>query len=136
MLVAVVQRCHRGEVVNAGWREAEVPSMDMAACLGCSGLRAHPVDGAAGMECQGRSSPEARSNRLGVGSGGAGGTSRAAASDRRLRHQHQRYPEAADVLADVNPDHWIVLWNDLLSGRITSGNDLCSSSGLKRLCVN
>ena len=45
-------------------------------------------------------------------------------------------PEAADVLADVNPDHWIVPWNDLLSGRITSGNDLCSSSGLKRLCVN
>ena len=45
-------------------------------------------------------------------------------------------PEAADVLADVNPAHWIVPWNDLLSGRITSGNDLCSSSGLKRLCVN
>ena len=45
-------------------------------------------------------------------------------------------PEAADVLADVNPDHWIIPWNDLLSGRITSGNDLCSSSGLKRLCVN
>ncbi|QNI62374.1 hypothetical protein [Synechococcus sp. TAK9802] len=45
-------------------------------------------------------------------------------------------PEAADVLADVNPDHWINPWNDLLSGRITSGNDLCSSSGLKQLCVN
>ena len=45
-------------------------------------------------------------------------------------------PEAADVLADVNPAHWVVPWNDLLSGRITSGNDLCSSSGLKRLCVN
>ena len=38
--------------------------------------------------------------------------------------------------ADVNPAHWIVPWNDLLSGRITSGNDLCSSSGIKRLCVN
>ena len=46
------------------------------------------------------------------------------------------YVVAADVLADVNPDHWIIPWNDLLSGRITSGNDLCSSSGLKRLCVD
>ena len=45
-------------------------------------------------------------------------------------------PEAADVLADVNPDRWIIPWNDLLSGRITSGNDLGSSSGLKWLCVN
>ena len=50
VLVAVAQPCHRGEVVNAGWREAEVPSLDMAACLGCSGLRAQPVDGAVGME--------------------------------------------------------------------------------------
>ena len=30
-------------------------------------------------------------------------------------------PEAVYVLADVNPDHWIIPWNDLLSGRITSG---------------
>ena len=45
-------------------------------------------------------------------------------------------PEVVDVLADVNPAHWVVPWNDLLSGKITSGNDLCSSSGLKRLCVN
>ena len=45
-------------------------------------------------------------------------------------------PEAADVLADVNPAHWIVPWNDLLDGRIASGKELCSSSGLKRLCVN
>ena len=43
-------------------------------------------------------------------------------------------PEAAEVLADVNPEHWIVPWNDLLRGRITNGNDLCSSSGLKALC--
>ena len=34
------------------------------------------------------------------------------------------------------PYLWIIPWNDLLSGRITSGNDLCSSSGLKGLCVN
>ena len=45
-------------------------------------------------------------------------------------------PEAAEVLADVNPGHWIVPRNDLLSGRITSGNDLCSSSGLKELCAD
>ena len=45
-------------------------------------------------------------------------------------------PEAAEVLADVNPGHWIVPWNDLLSGRITSGNDLCSFSGLKELCAD
>ena len=45
-------------------------------------------------------------------------------------------PEAAEVLAGVNPGHWIVPWNDLLSGRITSGNDLCSSSGLKELCAD
>lgn len=45
-------------------------------------------------------------------------------------------PEAADVLADVNPEHWIVPWDDLLRGSTKSGNDLCSFSGLKRLCVN
>ena len=45
-------------------------------------------------------------------------------------------PQAAEVLADVNPGHWIVPWNDLLGGRITSGNDLCSSSGLKELCAD
>ena len=49
VLVAFVQPCHRGEVVNPCWCEAEVPSLDMAACLGCSGLRAQPVDGAVGM---------------------------------------------------------------------------------------
>ena len=74
VLVAFVQPCHRGKVVNACWREAEVLSLDMAVCLGCSGLRAHLVDGAAGMERQGRCRTEARSDRLGVGSGGAGET--------------------------------------------------------------
>ena len=79
----------------------------MAACLGCSGLRAQPVDGAVGMERQGRCRPEARSDRLGVGSGGAGGTGRAAASDRRLRHQHQRYrsPAGPVLCGDVALDH-------------------------------
>ena len=55
---------------------------------------------------------------------------------RSLRILALQNPEAADVLADVNPAHWIVPWDDLLRGRITSGNDLCLSSGLKRLCVN
>ena len=40
-------------------------------------------------------------------------------------------PEAADVLADVNPAHWNVHWDNLLDGRITSGNELCLSSGFK-----
>ena len=38
-MVSPLQRCHGGEVVNACWREGDVPSLDMAACLGCSGLR-------------------------------------------------------------------------------------------------
>ena len=55
---------------------------------------------------------------------------------RQLKLGPPQNPEAADVLDDVNPAHWIVPWNDLLGGRITSGNDLCLPSGLKRLCVN
>ena len=35
-----------------------------------------------------------------------------------------RNPEVSEALADVDPEHWIVPWNDLLSGRITLGNDL------------
>ena len=107
VLVAFVQPCHRVEVLNACWREAEVPSMDMAACLGCSGLRVQPVDGAAGMESQGRCGSEARSDRLGDGPGGAGGTRRPAASDRRLSHQHQRYrsPAGPVLRGDVALDH-------------------------------
>ena len=37
VLVAVVQPGHRGEVVNAGWREAEVPSLDMEPLPGAFG---------------------------------------------------------------------------------------------------
>ena len=70
MLVAFVEPCHRGEVVKAGWREAEVPSLDMEDCLGCSGLRAQPLDGAVGMERQGRCRPEARSDRRLTHAGG------------------------------------------------------------------
>ena len=47
-----------------------------------------------------------------------------------------RNPEVSEALADVDPEHWIVPWNDLLSGRIASGNDLCSFSGLKELCAD
>ena len=35
-----------------------------------------------------------------------------------------RNPDTSEALADVDPEHWIVPWNDLLSGRITLGNDL------------
>ena len=38
-------------------------------------------------------------------------------------------PDEADVLADLNPAHWIVPWDDLFRGRITSGKDLSWSSG-------
>ena len=45
-------------------------------------------------------------------------------------------PEAAEVFADVNPEHWIVPWNDLLNGRIKNGEDLCLFAGLRELCAN
>ena len=47
-----------------------------------------------------------------------------------------RNPEASEALADVDPEHWIVPWNDLLSGRITLGNDLCLLARLRALCTN
>ena len=43
-------------------------------------------------------------------------------------------PVAADVLADVDPRHWIVPWNDLLQGRIRSGAQFCTEPRLKALC--
>ena len=43
-------------------------------------------------------------------------------------------PEAAEVLADVQHNHWIVPWNELLRGHIKNGNDLCLSTGLRALC--
>ena len=43
-------------------------------------------------------------------------------------------PEAADVLADVQPEHWIVPWNELLRGQIRTGNDICQASRLRELC--
>ena len=48
---------------------------------------------------------------------------------RRLRLRSRRIlvlqnPETAEVLADVNPAHWIVPWDNLLHGRIANGNDL------------
>ena len=47
-----------------------------------------------------------------------------------------RNPEAAEALADVDQEHWIVPWNDLLSGRISTGDDLCLFARLKALCAN
>ena len=44
-------------------------------------------------------------------------------------------PEAAEVLDDVNPAHWIVPWNDLLGGRISSGAALCEIEELRSLCL-
>jgi hypothetical protein len=43
-------------------------------------------------------------------------------------------PVAADVLADVDPRHWIVPWNDLLQGQIRSGAQFCTEPRLKVLC--
>ena len=60
-LVAFIQPCHGGDVVNGCWREGDVPSLDMAACLGRSGLLSHPLIRSAGMGCPGRFRPEAGS---------------------------------------------------------------------------
>lgn len=43
-------------------------------------------------------------------------------------------PVAADVLADVDPRHWIVPWTDLLQGRIRSGAQFCTEQRLQVLC--
>ena len=43
-------------------------------------------------------------------------------------------PDAAEALAEVDPNHWIVPWNELMSGRITHGRDLCGFAGFKALC--
>lgn len=43
-------------------------------------------------------------------------------------------PVAADVLAGVDVNHWIVPWQDLLRGSIQTGSDLCQAEGLRALC--
>ena len=43
-------------------------------------------------------------------------------------------PDAAEALADVDPSHWIVPWNELMNDRITHGRDLCGFAGFKALC--
>ena len=43
-------------------------------------------------------------------------------------------PVAADVLADVDPRHWIVPWTDLLQGRIRTGAQFCTEQRLQVLC--
>ena len=47
-----------------------------------------------------------------------------------------RNPEESEVLADVDPEHWIISWNDLLSGRIRLDNDFCLFGRLRALCTN
>ena len=42
--------------------------------------------------------------------------------------------EAQDVLADVDPRHWLIPWKDLLQGRIAKGAALCEIVELKQLC--
>ena len=42
-------------------------------------------------------------------------------------------PVAADVLADVDPNHWIVP-RDLLQGKIVTGAQLCAEQRLQVLC--
>lgn len=43
-------------------------------------------------------------------------------------------PEAAEVLQEVKPEHWIVPWQELASGRIADGGSLCRLPQLRRLC--
>ena len=43
-------------------------------------------------------------------------------------------PLAADALAGVDPRHWIVPWGELIQGEISTGAELCKSSGLRVLC--
>ena len=40
-----------------------------------------------------------------------------------------------DILAGVDPRHWMIPWNDLLEGRITKGAALCEIVELKSLCL-
>ena len=47
-----------------------------------------------------------------------------------------RNPEASEAFADVDPEHWIVPWNELLSGQTTLGNDLCVFARLRALYTN
>ena len=96
-LVAFDQPCHGGEVVNACWREGDVPSLEMAACLGRSGLRSHPVLalGAAGMGRSVRCLRAVRPNSLGDAPGDADGAGRSTASDRFVHHQHQQHRSPA-----------------------------------------
>ena len=59
-LAARIQPCHGGEALNACRREGEVPSLDMAASLGRSGLRSHAFPRSIGMGRAGRCGAEAR----------------------------------------------------------------------------
>ena len=47
-----------------------------------------------------------------------------------------RNPEAQEVLAGVDPRHWIIPWSDLLGGRISKGAALCEIAELRSLCLS
>ena len=42
-------------------------------------------------------------------------------------------PSASEVLADVNPKHWIVPWGSLLNGSIKKGEKLCELAQFQKL---
>ena len=106
-LVARVQPCHVGEALNACRRGGEVPSLDMAASLGRSGLRSHAFPRSIGMGRAGRSGAEARTDRLGDGPGGGDGAGGPASSDWCLHHQHQQHRLLQDQFSVE-----ILLWTE------------------------
>ena len=53
-------------------------------------------------------------------------------SDRRVLVLPSR--QAGSALGDVDPDHWIVPWRDLLTGKIRVGYELCAKQKLNALC--
>ena len=43
-------------------------------------------------------------------------------------------PEAQGALGDVDPNYWMIPWNDLVAGRILKGESLCEVAELRALC--
>ena len=43
-------------------------------------------------------------------------------------------PEAQGTLGDVDPNYWMIPWNDLVAGRILKGESLCEIAELRALC--
>ena len=44
-------------------------------------------------------------------------------------------PESQGALGDVDPNYWMIPWNDLVAGRILKGESLCEIAELRALCV-